>query len=509
MVHISTDYVFDGEKAGPYREDDPIAPLGVYGQSKAAGEAAVREAWPRHLILRTAWLYGVYGSNFLKTMLRLAAERDELNVVADQHGSPTSTADLARAILVAAAALRGGAEPWGTYHVAGSGETTWHGFASRIVEAQAPVTGSGRRSMRSRPRITRPRRAGPATRCWIARSSRRPSASARPTGRCRWTGRSRHCSARTNRTDSGYAVTSGSESMWRTIGRRFLNGLEAVKSPFVLRYPPGHFYSPVPSADEVRSACSKAQEVWLQKDCPGIDLGEDRQRAMLAEIQNLVPAVEVPEEQVAGSRYYARNAFFPAGDGIILSGMLRVFRPRKVIEVGSGFSSALMLDVNDAFLDGGTRFTFIEPYPERLQSLLTGQDEEKCRIIRDVVQRVSVDEFLVLEEGDILFIDSSHVLKAGSDVGYLLAEILPRLHRGVLVHIHDIPWPFEYAREFFEMGRAWNEAYVVRAFLQHNETFEILFFNSYVRTFFQDEVRASLPQFANSPCSSLWLRRVK
>jgi dTDP-4-dehydrorhamnose reductase len=141
LVHVSTDYVFDGEKAGPYREDDPIAPLGVYGRSKAAGESAVRESWSRHLILRTAWLYGIYGSNFLKTMLRLAAERDELNVVADQRGSPTSTADLARAILVAAAALRRGAAPWGTYHVTGAGETTWHGFASRIVEAQAPVTG--------------------------------------------------------------------------------------------------------------------------------------------------------------------------------------------------------------------------------------------------------------------------------------------------------------------------------------------------------------------------------
>ena len=141
LLHVSTDYVFSGDKQGPYVEDDPIAPLGVYGRSKAEGEAAVREACGRHLVLRTAWLYGVYGSNFLQTMLRLAGERDEINVVADQHGSPTSTADLSEAILRAAKDVLGGAEPWGTYHVAGSGQTTWHGFASRIIEAQAPVTG--------------------------------------------------------------------------------------------------------------------------------------------------------------------------------------------------------------------------------------------------------------------------------------------------------------------------------------------------------------------------------
>jgi dTDP-4-dehydrorhamnose reductase len=141
LVHVSTDYVFDGEKSDPYVEDDPIAPLGVYGRSKAAGEAAVRTAWPKHVILRTAWLYGVHGTNFLKTMLRLAAERDELNVVADQRGSPTCTADLARAILVVATAVERGEAPWGTYHVAGTGETTWHGLASRIVEVQSPSTG--------------------------------------------------------------------------------------------------------------------------------------------------------------------------------------------------------------------------------------------------------------------------------------------------------------------------------------------------------------------------------
>ncbi len=141
LVHFSTDYVFDGTKASPYREADPVAPLGVYGRTKAAGETAIRAAAPRHVIVRTAWVYGAFGHNFLKTMLRLAAERDELRVVADQRGCPTSTLDLAEAVLAVDRAVAAGAHPWGTYHFAGTGATTWHGFASEIVARQAPLTG--------------------------------------------------------------------------------------------------------------------------------------------------------------------------------------------------------------------------------------------------------------------------------------------------------------------------------------------------------------------------------
>ena len=141
LMHVSTDYVFDGTKAGAYVENDPISPLGVYGRTKAEGERAVRDAAKRHVIVRTSWVYGVHGANFLKTMLRLAKERDELRIVADQRGCPTSTRDLAEAILTIDAAIAGGATPWGTFHFAGSGATTWHGFASEIIAAQGRITG--------------------------------------------------------------------------------------------------------------------------------------------------------------------------------------------------------------------------------------------------------------------------------------------------------------------------------------------------------------------------------
>lgn len=142
IVHISTDYVFDGSKASAYVETDPVNPLGVYGRTKAEGEAAVRLANARNIILRTSWTFGQYGANFLKTMLRLAQERDSLRVVADQHGRPTSTRDISEAVLAVDRAMDSNETvPWGTYHFAGSTLQTWHGFATLIVEAQASLTG--------------------------------------------------------------------------------------------------------------------------------------------------------------------------------------------------------------------------------------------------------------------------------------------------------------------------------------------------------------------------------
>ncbi len=141
LVHLSTDYVFDGKKSGAYVENDPIAPLSVYGRTKAEGEAAVRGAQPHHVILRTSWIYGIHGKNFLKTVLRLANERDELTMVADQFGCPTATADIAEAILQLAPHLVMNPEVCGTYHFAGTGQTSWHGFAAAIVAYQRPFTG--------------------------------------------------------------------------------------------------------------------------------------------------------------------------------------------------------------------------------------------------------------------------------------------------------------------------------------------------------------------------------
>jgi len=135
LIQISTDYVFDGQKGAPYLETDPISPLGIYGRSKADGEAEVRSHLNKHIIIRTSWLYGVHGYNFVKTMLRLAREKELIQVVADQHGSPTSACDLAEAILNICRQIENRrAINWGTYHYCGQGITTWHEFAETILE---------------------------------------------------------------------------------------------------------------------------------------------------------------------------------------------------------------------------------------------------------------------------------------------------------------------------------------------------------------------------------------
>ena len=139
IIHISTDYVFDGMKDGPYREDDPTSPINVYGHSKLEGEQRVAKACERHLILRTAWVHSPWGGNFVKTMLRLATTRPNIGVIDDQKGSPTYAPHLADVVLAAAARIAN--DPagmrWGIYHAVGGGETTWFGFAREVFRRAA------------------------------------------------------------------------------------------------------------------------------------------------------------------------------------------------------------------------------------------------------------------------------------------------------------------------------------------------------------------------------------
>jgi dTDP-4-dehydrorhamnose reductase len=134
LIHISTDFIFDGKKSSPYIESVPASPLSIYGKSKEQGENEVRSRLKNHIILRTAWLYGVHGHNFVKTILRIGQEKEVINVVADQFGSPTSAADLAAAVLQIISRIKySGDINWGTYHYCGLGITTWHGFAEEIL----------------------------------------------------------------------------------------------------------------------------------------------------------------------------------------------------------------------------------------------------------------------------------------------------------------------------------------------------------------------------------------
>ena len=151
--------------------------------------------------------------------------------------------------------------------------------------------------------------------------------------------------------------------------------------------------------------------------------------------------------------------------------------------------------------------TFIDPYPQRLLSLLSEDDSARHEVISDVVQNVSMERFTSLGAGDVLFIDSSHVVKIGSDVVHLVTAVLPRLNNGVIVHVHDVFWPFEYPEAWVRNGRAWNEDYIIKAFLQFNTAFTILFFNSYIAAHHSAAAERHLPLFMKNPGGGLWIEK--
>lgn len=270
---------------------------------------------------------------------------------------------------------------------------------------------------------------------------------------------------------------------------------------------PGHFYSPIPDLAFVDQHKSKIFDT-APRDIPGIDTNETAQVNLLNEFATYYAPIPFEDEVSSAHRYFFQNPYFSYGDGLILYSMMRHFRPRRVIEVGSGFSSALMMDTNDEFLLGECHFTFIEPYPERLLSLMTDRDRERNRLLSRMVQEVEPEEFKTLEARDILFIDSSHVAKVGSDVVHLLTHVLPALNTGVLVHFHDIFWPFEYPEELVRMGVAWNESYMLKAFLQFNSKFRILLFNSYLAIHHRALLESKVPLFLKNTGGSLWIQKI-
>jgi predicted O-methyltransferase YrrM len=268
--------------------------------------------------------------------------------------------------------------------------------------------------------------------------------------------------------------------------------------------PPGHFYSPLPDLKQVEADGGR---IFADAETvPGIDLNETHQRELLRSFSAFAADLPFTDEPADGLRYYYRNPFFGYGDAIILHSFLRHFKPARVIEIGSGFSSAVMLDTRQLYLDDQTRFTFIEPFSERLQSLFTGQDAQTCRLIEMSVQDVPLDTYDALEKDDILFIDSSHVVKCGSDLEHIFFKVLPRLKPGVIVHFHDIHWPFQYPREWISGGRAWNEVYFLRAFLHNNRQVAVEYFNSHMATRHEEDVRKSLPLCLNNPGGGFWMR---
>lgn len=297
----------------------------------------------------------------------------------------------------------------------------------------------------------------------------------------------------------------------KRILKAFLNALPYINQihkrlQFFENYnwvPPGHFYSPIVNKEDV---LSRADVLYQNKEAfDGINLEVKKQLKLVQSFRELNPPfTETPSSKF---RYYYKNNYYSYSDGLVLFGMLSKFQPRKVIEIGSGFSSALMLDFKELNPDIKIELTFVEPFPaNRLNKLIKLEDAIKLH--QNLVQDVPLQIFKNLNENDILFIDSSHVSKAGSDLNYILFNILPLLKSGVVIHFHDIAYPFEYPIDWIKEGRSWNEIYLIRAFLMHNAAYEILLFTSYLSHLYSKELKEINPFFALENGSSFWVRKV-
>jgi hypothetical protein len=261
------------------------------------------------------------------------------------------------------------------------------------------------------------------------------------------------------------------------------------------------FLSPIPDTRTL------ADHLWEQEsEMVGIDLNLPRQLELLKEV---FPRFQQEYDDLPAAatgvshQFYFDNSFFSGTDALVLYCMIRHFQPELILEVGAGFSSLLSAQAQRK--NGKGRLVSIEPHPSPiLEAGFPGLDE----LIKSKVENVGLGIFAQLGPGDILFIDSSHVARIGSDVNFLFFEVLPRLNPGVIVHVHDIFLPFEYKKEWIQDSHwFWNEQYLLRSFLAFNSEFEVLFGNSYMGHKFQHEMVAAFPRSPWWGGGSFWMRR--
>lgn len=293
------------------------------------------------------------------------------------------------------------------------------------------------------------------------------------------------------------------ESIIRAFGESAEYKRKNAVTPF---FPPGHYYSPIVLPDDdVREYISK--EISRIGQAPqGIDMMLSRMKSFFRANAGFMASANYTSSKNPKQRYYFDNGGYPLGDALTLRAMLNYLRPKRIIEVGSGFSTACMLDTFEEIGLTDIELTCIEPNPDRLLSLVRPGD--KIDLLACAVQKVSIDRFECLGENDILFIDSTHIMKTGSDVHYELFNILPVLKKGVMIHFHDLQYPFEYPLEWvFDQNYSWNEAYAVRAFLSYNEHFAPFYSSTMLAQTERALIESLFPNFPANPGSGLWIRR--
>lgn len=270
--------------------------------------------------------------------------------------------------------------------------------------------------------------------------------------------------------------------------------------------PVGHYFSPIVEPDEVRDYVLELRK-QPHTEIGGIDFNVSGMLRFWQENAELIAGTPFPAMPTPPFRYYFSEGPYPIGDAAILRALMHANRPRRIIEVGSGYSTACMVDVaEEAGLDDLT-ITCIEPNPARLKAMLRKGDWSRVTLVQKNVQKVELDIYRQLDRNDILFIDSTHILKTGSDVHHELFHILPQLRPGVLVHFHDIRYPFEYSdKQIFEKNYSWNEAYGVRALLMYSTRFKVEFYSSLFAELYSDLANQTYPEFVINFGSAIWLR---
>ena len=247
-------------------------------------------------------------------------------------------------------------------------------------------------------------------------------------------------------------------------------------------WPNGHYYSPVHNQKDLINY-KKATDIskkTFAKSIPGFS--EKRILKEFSDIKTYFKDFNFPKNAGGNSRFFSNNVSLSPLDSLGIFAMIRKYKPNKIIEIGSGYSSGLMMEVNEKYFDSNIDITFIEPYPNLLNERMNKNDMSKYNIIVKGVQEVPLEIFKTLKKNDILFIDSTHVSKFNSDVNYELFNILPVISKGVIIHIHDIHDGFEYPLNWLKQGWAWNEAYLLRAFLMNNNEYEVLLANNFIKS---------------------------
>ena len=271
-------------------------------------------------------------------------------------------------------------------------------------------------------------------------------------------------------------------------------------------FPPGHFYSPVVDIDDIFVHTAVKERLSMPAPA-GIEWDEQKCAGLMTELSVHYPLFPFPRTGTEAFRFYYENPFFGVHDAIVLFCFLLECAPKRVIEVGCGFSSRLLLDVDQRFFGGKLDLVFIDPAASTVLGAM-GDVGGNVRILSSPIQAVDDELFDRLEENDILFVDSSHVAKTGSDVNHYLFRVLPRLRPGVLIHIHDIFYPFEYLDTWvLDYHRSWNEAYALKAFLQYNSRFRIVYWNNFAYHRCASRLKELMPLCLENEGGSIWIRK--